>query len=105
MNRTIADSINPTVLAALIGGQKPDGNGRFLKRPGVAGRLKRRRYGICDTITPLHVKEAFASKDVRIMPKTAFALHSHIMNGAKMVYRGIKIHSDKRRNKLFTYRI
>lgn len=94
MNRTIARRIQPSTLSALVGGQKPNGR-----------RLRKRRLGICDTITPLHVKEAFASKGVRIMPKTAVALHSNVMLGVKMTYRGIKIHSDKRRNKLSTYRI
>ncbi len=95
MNRTIADSINPTVLATLVGGQRPNGN----------SRLKRRRNGVCDTITPLHVKEAFASKDVRILTKTAVAIHSNIMLGVKVTWRGIKIHTDRRKNSLFTYRI
>lgn len=102
MNRTIADSISPTTLAALVGGQKA----ALQRRYATNGyRPKRRRYGVCDTITPLDVRDAFKAKDVRIMPKTAFSLHAHVMNGVKMTYRGIKVHADKRRNNLFAYRV
>lgn len=93
INQTIARRISPDQLAQLVGGQKP--NGRRLKR----------RYGICDTITPAHVARAFKDRDIRIMPKTATAIHSNVMLGVKITWRGVKIHADKRRNNLFAYRI
>lgn len=95
MNRTIAHRIHPTTLATLVGGQKLNGG----------QRLQRRRNGVCDTLTTLHIRDAFKERGVRIMPKTAASLLALVMNGEKVTYRGVRIHADRRRNNLFAYRI